>query len=260
MPIHVLCSSCDTRLKIGDNLLGKRLKCPACKGTFVAQDSDPPKVVEKAAEVREEEESRDEEEAPSEDRPKKKKGKKKKRRRSSSATDPTVIWWLLRGGGVAAFMFFLLGTAVLAQPPIKFYAFYLLFMLPVGTVIFFAAMYLSSIIFEAVEIGEIHVALFKAFFLVSIVNVVSLIPFGGLLAFVIWFAGIMILFQADPWEARALIFTNWALNLGVKLLIFAAFMSLTMNEQRRFDDEFRNRGVPDRNVVWDQDDGQQIEP
>src|ERR1700738_5253185 len=115
-------------------------------------------------------------------------------------------------------MLTLLTVAVFSRPEsfVKGYATYLFVMMPISTVIFFGAMYLSSIWFEAIEIGEIHVAFFKAFILVFCVNVTSLIPFGFFLTLSVWLTGLFVLFRVDLWEARVLIMMNWILNAVVK--------------------------------------------
>jgi hypothetical protein len=37
MPVTTRCPSCDRKLRIPDNLLGSRVKCPGCQTTFVAE-------------------------------------------------------------------------------------------------------------------------------------------------------------------------------------------------------------------------------
>jgi hypothetical protein len=64
------------------------------------------------------------------------------------------------------------------------------------------------------------VAVVKAFILVSIVNVVGLIPWCGFVfTFFIWFAGILTLFRLDVWETRILILINWVLNTGLRFFL-----------------------------------------
>jgi len=112
----------------------------------------------------------------------------------------------------------------LASPEgnLKFYAAILLVRLPISTVIFFVAMVLSNLIAEAVDIGEIHVAIIKAFGLLLVVNLVSLLPFGNWAALVVWLVGLMVVFRLDFWEARILIVFNWGLNFAVNLFLMAA--------------------------------------
>jgi predicted Zn finger-like uncharacterized protein len=40
MPVSVSCPSCERKLRVPDELLGKRVKCPGCKNTFTAEDPD----------------------------------------------------------------------------------------------------------------------------------------------------------------------------------------------------------------------------
>jgi hypothetical protein len=112
---------------------------------------------------------------------------KKRRRRQTVPSDgehesPTWPWSGGGGGGVAAVMLFLLILAVVASPfsPVKWMAVYMLIMMPVSTVIFFMAMILSSVLVGAMEIGELHVAFVKAFAVVFVVNLISLMPCVGI--------------------------------------------------------------------------------
>jgi hypothetical protein len=92
-------------------------------------------------------------------------------------------------------------------------------LMPISTVIFFIAMYLCSIWFEAIEIGEIHVAFFKAFLLVFLVNAVGILPGGRFFTLLIWLIGLFTIFRCTLWEARVLIGMNWLLNIGAVILV-----------------------------------------
>src|SRR5262249_51650459 len=55
MPTAVACSSCGKSLRVPDNLLGKRVKCPGCGTAFTAGDgagSGPPPAPEERVEER----------------------------------------------------------------------------------------------------------------------------------------------------------------------------------------------------------------
>jgi hypothetical protein len=39
MPIEVICSSCQRPLRVPDDLVGQRVKCPSCANTFTAEES-----------------------------------------------------------------------------------------------------------------------------------------------------------------------------------------------------------------------------
>jgi hypothetical protein len=283
----IACPSCNSQLKVGEDLLSRKLKCPTCHEVFRAQaapgphaeavrpgpppraeatPSGPPRAdavrtgplplapMEEELPEFEVEELTGERDVAS-DRPKKKKKKKKTKASSSLHEQPersSLGWWVFGSSGIALTMFILFAVALLARPDnsLKGYAGYLFIMMPISTVIFFVAMYLSSIWFEAIEIGEIHVALVKAFILVFIVNLVSLIPGGFILTLVTWFAGIIVIFRSDPWEARVIIGMNWLLGLGVKMLLFAAIMSW-LSHGGGIGDNGRNIPGPD---VVDNDD------
>src|SRR5712692_6930171 len=38
MPVVIACPTCQQKVRIGENLLGKQVKCPQCKNPFTAVD------------------------------------------------------------------------------------------------------------------------------------------------------------------------------------------------------------------------------
>jgi hypothetical protein len=102
---------------------------------------------------------------------------------------------------------------------IRYAAVYLMIAIPISTVIFFIAMILSNLIAGAGEIGEIHKTVFKAFVLVTIANIVTLVPFGRWLVFLIWVGGAITLFRLDIWEAKIIILFNWGLNFLMRWVL-----------------------------------------
>jgi hypothetical protein len=170
---------------------------------------------------------------PTEDRPRKKKKKKKGAKKGHRRIDdddeerPAWPWWAFGGGGVALTMLVLLCITLFASfgSPVKWYALYLLIALPVGTVIFFVAMFISSVALGAIEIGEIHVALFKAFLLVLLVSLTSLLPFGRYLTWLVWLVGLLTIFQLDLWEARMVFAINWLLNVALNFALISILYS-----------------------------------
>lgn len=55
MPEQIRCPSCDSTLRVPENLLGKRVKCPKCQTTFAAA-IDQPEEIEEMEEIEEIEE------------------------------------------------------------------------------------------------------------------------------------------------------------------------------------------------------------
>jgi predicted Zn finger-like uncharacterized protein len=205
-------------------------------------------------------------------KPRRKKKKRKKKlaylppEEDGERETPDWVWWTFGGGGVALTLLTLLLLVLLAEPAssLKFYAAYLLVMMPISTVIFFGAMILSNLIAEAGDIGEIHVALFKAFGLLLVINILSLVRFqawggmggvgsmGGWITLPVWVGGLMVLFHLDFWEARVLIFFNWLLNFLVRLLLFATLSAWIMHGGGVGDRDRGSSGTP--NAVWDGSD------
>jgi hypothetical protein len=187
-----------------------------------------------------------------EDRPRKKKkrkGSKKSRERFEDGDEPPKWpWWVFGGGGVALTMFILLCLTVFLSfgHPLKWISVYLLVFLPVGTVMFFLAMFLSSVLLGAIEIGEIHVALFKAFFLVLLVDLTQLLPFGLWLSWFVLLVGLITIFKLDIWEARMLFLIYVLLNVVLNFILWSILFSWA--EGRRADDRFQ---PPGRNAPFD---------
>jgi hypothetical protein len=165
------------------------------------------------------------------ERPRKKKKKKGKKKARQSLRDdsewPAWPWWVFGGGGVALTMIVLLGLTLFTDhdSPMKGRALYLLISVPISMVIFFVAVIITSLAIEALDIGEIHVAIFKAFLLVLVVNLVRLVPFGGYLTLLVWLVGLMALFRLDLWEARMVILINWLLNMAVSFFLLGVLLS-----------------------------------
>ena len=329
MAILVACPTCASKLRVPEQAVGKRIKCPRCNCTFAARNGDdspedqeqeqrvterppvsarrrrpaedeaeepaprrrartteedeaPPKkrrgrdeddeeaiVARRRRREEEPEEPEEEQEAPeeSDEPPRERRRKKKRKRRLRPLPDededderPAWPWWVFGGGSVALIMLVLLCLTIFLSfgNPLKFCAAYLLIALPISTVIFFAAMFLSSVILGAMEIGELHVAFVKAFILMFIVNVVSLLPIGfwltGMLMFVVLLAGLMTMFRLDAWEARMVIFFNWVLNFGLKWILMAAILSWAMRAGSVHDDDGGRPGPggqPAQGAEWD---------
>jgi predicted Zn finger-like uncharacterized protein len=315
MPLPVTCPSCAIRLRVPEQALGKRVRCPQCSHSFLAERQDEPPEEkqpekrsersplstgvrqaatdealarrrrgqdedeepvpearraprgEEAEEPEQEQEPADEgDEAPVES-PKKKKRKKKKRRRrvDDESDNPAWPWWVFGGGGMLVLMAFLFVLTVVLdwQNPVKYAAAYLLVAIPVSTVIFFIAMFLSSVLMGAVEIGEIHVAAVKAFALVVIVQVVTVvtlpISFYGsyALSFVVSVIGLVMLFRLDIWEARVIVGINSILNLCLTLALIGVLHAIITHPEKGGDVGGNRPGQPSPAVQkqgWDDED------
>jgi hypothetical protein len=160
-------------------------------------------------------------------------GKKKRKsipqqREEDDRTERWVFAWSIYGGGcvfLAMCAFF--GVAVFTESStFKFYAIYLLISVPASTVLFFVAMYLSSIIFGAIEMGNLRVAVVKAFILLVFVNMASLVQgqVGAFVTLPVWIIGLLGLFRLDLWEAGMLLFVNWVLNYGLRFLLMGIML------------------------------------
>jgi predicted Zn finger-like uncharacterized protein len=305
MPQSVLCPSCASRLRVPEQALGKRVRCPKCSNSFVAdgqgqapeelplatsfrpsvagEGKSPPRPEEnedfelvpvakmkpgkeEAAEPGPEQEPADEsDEAPAE-KPKKKKRKKKRRRPHDDESESPAWPWFVFGGSAAFLLLsflFLLTVFLDWENPVKFAAAYLLVGIPVSTVIFFIAMFLSSVLLGAVEIGEIHVAVVKAFGLVVIVQFVTVVTLpisfyaSYALSFIVSVVGLVMLFRIDIWEARIIVGINFILNLLLNLALLGVLHTIMTHAEKAGDVGGNRPGQPSPAVQkqgWDNED------
>lgn len=92
-------------------------------------------------------------------------------------------------------------------------------LLPISTAILIVSMLLTSKFMGGVEFGTVGAVVAKGALLILLVDGITLIPYGLWLSLPLWWVGLMVLFGLDFWEARTLVFINWALNAVAKLLI-----------------------------------------
>jgi predicted Zn finger-like uncharacterized protein len=243
----IACPSCSSWLNVGPHMRGKRVQCPKCKNIFQTPEQskepetsyhvtatvpDDPRVVAPVETLdvlpptvpkrRKSEEFMDElaDNMPA-------RSSSRSQRDRSQPPNASWMWWVFGVGGIVVVELGLLGLAIfLESDRLRTYTVYLVLTLPISTGVLIAATYLSSIWFGSLEIGEIQVATVKAFILVAIVSVVSLIPYGGFLfSLFIWYIGIKMLFRLEVWETRALVGINWLLTVGLRVLLMTALAS-----------------------------------
>jgi predicted Zn finger-like uncharacterized protein len=80
MPTSIECPSCNRKLKVPDNLLGKKVKCPTCGNAFTAAEEPPPPIEDEEEPPPPPDDDLDE--MPEEEEAPRKKKKKKKGRSS----------------------------------------------------------------------------------------------------------------------------------------------------------------------------------
>jgi hypothetical protein len=242
MPVQATCDSCGGRLKVPDNLVGRKVKCPRCGGPVTTGDTGiaagpapkrPEALTERPPERKRPieveplpEPDEREEERRDEDRPRRKKRRRRKKRAGLSV--PPWVWTV---AGIAAFFMAAVAFLVIAalsgkSPQLIGYGIGFLIMLPVSVVILIVSMFISSAVAGGIEFGEVHVVVPKALALLVVVNLVSIIPYAGFwLSIPIWIVGLMMLFQLDIWEARVLFLINWGLGTVVRIFLMMALLS-----------------------------------
>jgi len=236
MSIKVACIFCDKNLVISDALAGKQIRCPACKNPF---------LINLHTEILKESVEDDSKLPDVEPVKKRKKKKNSKSNNQNEFEDKSIlIWWTFGSLGLALLIYILYysivhGTSVL----MKYYAINLLVMCPISLIMFFATVFFCNTLLGEIEIGDIHSAIFKAIFVVLCANFVSLLPFGFFLSLATWFILLISIFHFDPWEARILVVTNWALNFSLKLVVFSVLISNIMGGIGNSDENNLNPGT-----------------
>lgn len=90
------------------------------------------------------------------------------------------------------------------------------------SIIFGIATTLYVMLVGGVDFGTIWVFLAKAAILVGLVSFVMLLPRGsGWLALLVWWGGVMYLFEMDYWEARIMALFIWGLTIATRFGLIA---------------------------------------
>jgi predicted Zn finger-like uncharacterized protein len=85
MPLEINCPACSAKLRVGDDKLGKKVRCPKCKEIFTAEEEvDQVEVIDDLPDAPLEEEAASEQDVDEQDDPRPL--RKKKRRRSAAST------------------------------------------------------------------------------------------------------------------------------------------------------------------------------
>ncbi len=234
MSIVISCEACGARLKVPEDSSGRKVKCPKCRGVFVASSFDitavpaarpqplPPLLRPEPEELPDFEEVPDEGEEPERPRRKKKKKKRKSKEKVPSAADGWMLW----GGAALGFFtldlfLLLLACAGVLKPMVLYVCLWMLVFVPVSAVVLIISMFVSSAIYGGIDFGDARVTVPKALVLLFLIGPIYLLPFGFLLALPIWYGALMYLFKLDITECRVLVAVDWALNWAATFVLFA---------------------------------------
>lgn len=104
-------------------------------------------------------------------------------------------------------------------------AFTILFV--VTAIIWVASLFIYSSIGGDIDLGSLAMFAVKSIVLVAIATLVMFIPYGGWLALGVWWLGAVFLFGMEFWEARYLVLVIWGLGFLIRMLVFAAMLSVS---------------------------------
>ncbi len=268
MPLLFRCSACHGKLRLRDELAGRKVKCPKC-GSAITAPADisedepveaaapaapPPKSASVKAKVREEPPAAPEEHHPprvDDDRPRRKK-RKKRQAESSNA-------WMLWAAGVGVLtvlvivaMLVIANSSDEAKEKVKVYIVSLAIMVPISTVFLVISMFVTSAMGGGTDFGAAHVAIVKAICLLLVVNFVQLLPLGwfsSLVVYPVWLLGLTVLFHLDWWEKFFISFVNWFLNTIATYLMITAVVLYILHGKADFGEEDLLMGTTQREVT-----------
>jgi hypothetical protein len=265
MSLIIVCPSCGSKLKVPDNFAGRRAKCSKCGNPISVPATEEPEVIARPAprlapaqeQMKPKPQERYEPEPQAkygpgpqepeevdadadEDRPKRRKKKKRLKKRPAQGNS-TWMWWT---GGCLAFLIAALVGVVIAiragyATEVIFYGVSLAIMLPFSAAILIVSMILSSHFAGGIDFGEVHTTIPKALALLLIVDLIGMIPYvGWFLALLVWWSGLMYLFNLDFWECWFLVAINWILNWIVWAFLLALVLGAIFHmKPDRFDNE-----------------------
>ncbi|MBI2804039.1 MAG: hypothetical protein HYX68_03545 [Planctomycetes bacterium] len=95
-------------------------------------------------------------------------------------------------------------------------------------VLWVVVLILYNLLFEPFDFGVLSAFALKSAILVGVVSlVVTFVPYGGLASLIVWWIGLMVVFQKDFWECRILVIMIWGVNFLFGLLIHALVLSMS---------------------------------
>jgi hypothetical protein len=189
-------------------------------------------------------------------RPKRRKRKRPKPQAASlfGNDSPTYLRWVIALAAYGACGMAIVGWMIASGQvvPLLFGGILWCVMMVLSVAILIVSMFISSALAGGIDYGDFFTAIAKSFFLLAPINLLSLLSLEGLgflrwfLVLPIWVFGLMALFSLDFWEARFLIFINWFLNLGAKVLLFMLVASIF---QARMTKDFDNEMPGQRGLI-----------
>jgi hypothetical protein len=294
MPVEVMCPACSSRLKLGEQFLGRKLVCPKCNHLF--QASAAPAPVEVRAEVVEEVWAEiaqpdspsprparsarpaqpakiaqaprpkakpqpepqpvvaEVEEAPGEPRRK----RRKMKRSEKSGGNRAVLIPILLGAGLivpAIVIGILVYLVQNTEFNIEKYFYGLLVLIPINAVILFISLIIVSNVMGGVELGSIPAAIAKGVgLLIVVVPIMNLQPAGIYVAIPILLIGLMALFNMDIFEAMACNLINIGVSWVLQLTILGGLMTGAIDKVAEMPDEDESK-LP---AVWGLDDIERV--
>jgi hypothetical protein len=251
----VQCPSCHSKLSLGDQFHGRRVKCPRCQqvmeipdvvapqGSLASGHASSPSARRESPPPIRRPVAQPVEAAPIEDDYEDRGRRRKKRRRrrrfhhsEDSGGKPAWVWLVLAGGLCIAFLMFAgsvwLAIALDIVVDLVVIAISLAFMVPISAIVLFISMLVSSAVAGGIDFGPLKWAIPKAAVMLILVNLCYMIPLPYIpcfLALGVWIMGWMGLFGLDLWEARLVIVMNWIIMTIIKLFVVGILVSLVQS-------------------------------
>ena len=250
----VQCPSCQSRLSLGNDFRGQRVRCPRCQQVVevgsgggpsaspVAAATPPPTRRAPLPPPREVEPPvaaaplEDDYGDPERTRRRKKRRRRKHRERGSRGKPAWI--WLVFGAGAFMVILTFIGSIFLATKlditvDLVAIAIGLAIMMPISAVVAFLSMWISSAILGGIDFGPIPLVILKGAAMLFFVNLCYMMPlpmyFGVIFALAVWTCGWMFFFGLEFLEARVLAIISWGLMTIVRLFLLAVLVSLVQH-------------------------------
>lgn len=195
--------------------------------------------------------------------------RRKKKRRGVKAETHIPVWLWIVGcagalvavGGVFFGIYLALTVSDVHREGVDWVALLLQFVIgmPVSLIILFASVYIASALGVGIDFGDVKTAVTGGLFLIFIVNLVALIPFGIWFTLIAWLAGLMTIFGLYWWEAWILWLINVVLNVIAYFILVGMLNAVTAPEDDNKPEKQREEEIKKdrRDPNWKERDPQE---
>jgi hypothetical protein len=236
MWLRFSCTACGGGIKIGEELAGRKVRCPLCLCATDVPAASPAVIAAPVAGVSAASPRPGTEpggallasDSAVATLPQPKKKRKKRRRRHDIGDEPDKMDEWLHGviilGVTVGVLFLTALVGIMAGHgfDVLYYTILSIVLLPPTLIGMGISMVAASMMLGGVNFGDLRAAIAKAIALCLVTNVIALIPnFGVFLAAPVWIGGLMALYRLDGFETCLVWLVNWGLGWVLQIAVLA---------------------------------------